>query len=849
MVEFRLPSLSPTSSESASSEEVEAPTGRYNPADHGYTLGLPDDALTPPVENGGPIRPEPATPTRPLGLTGWPRLKQSPLPVPPPPGTWPLSPMVPSSSAAANRASLAVPQTPKPPGAFPPVSPYSNRIAPAPEPADEVRTALIRLGIPDESPKLLPRKLQRPVGLRYSGSSTTMAPMGVPTSPQRQGEQRSWVTWWHDGATRNFIPAIATEIVGDAKDIDWEHLMYLLHVTSHPHIVRLLDGSHMPKRDPRTGDFVQCDGQLMEKSLTDLAQLAGWNEQQWKRQRREWQLKGIWSEPDVTPGVFPHPFLVWERVDGKPLSIIFKKRPDGVAESFIWYFLISLLEALRWLHYGQPSRPRRDGSEWKAVIHNNINPDNIWLSRPLKPDVKYGTIKLGNFSRAVVLDVRSFGPLESPMRKDSFNAEDSERRPHHEHYDAPELSWLFDTDPKMASLLQETDVRPEDSTTECLPIGGRSDIWSLGAVVVALMGGIWIDPGNISLRRWQKVSREKTFVLQTVQLFKMGGKRWDRSLLPPGYSERLRAVLEKMLTLDPKKRIDALKAHALVKKEYAKWMADENPEPESDDEDDAIDSGPEDDDDPFTDTRPPRPTGGRPGGQPPPGNDSDSDDDWRPLYRPPRTARTPLFPRKPGRPPIRKQNVGPLRDRTRFSFFGRPRLSSTAGLVRVGAGFQRQDRPNPFDTTRPGGRPSRTSGQSAPGRPFDFRTPRADGGQQTQTPVSISSQSSSEFSESPSPKRKTPPGSDVELQNAGRAQRPRQESPDSPLRITDARPLGQATATETRPQRLRITPREELLARVRQNSAPLFFQPAEESDVESLGEEEEQQQKWTCAVQ
>ncbi|GIZ39978.1 hypothetical protein CKM354_000333700 [Cercospora kikuchii] len=592
MVQYRL--ASPGSS-SQTSEESAQEIGIYQLAEHDFTYGIPDKLVASSsfaIDSNGVdwTLSFPITPHRPVGTELRSHLVQTPLPKPPPPGSWPQTPQVSAPPTSPSGSLILNRPTPRPPGAFPPTTPYANRIAPAQDSPNVTESFVPGSVLPSQSTWLAKRRQYKPNGKSYksTGSKVVMAPVGVPTSPQKNGIERSWVTWYHDGSTRNFIPAVATEIVGKAEAVDWDGVMYLLQTTNHPHIIRLLDGSHLPKRDPLTGQFVRYppgpEGNFVEKSATDLGNLAGWDEKQWKEQRRRWRDGRFSTDLKVLPGFFPHPFLVWERMDGRQLGVTLTKRPDGVEEEFVWYFLVSLLDAVRWLHHGLPERLRPE-DDWRPVVHNNINPDTIWLNRPWKRELRYGTIKLGDFSRAIVLDPISTNSLNSSVRDERFQSVSHKKHAQQEDFEAPELSWLLDTDPE-----KDASNVGVQSSTSCHPLGGKSDIWSIGAVAVALMGGIWIDPGDSTLLRWSSITRERAFVLQTLQLYKLGGKRWDITLLPQNYSRTLRAVLERLLTLDPKRRPDAIEALSLARKGYEKWSTEHVPSQHEDNTEDGIES-------------------------------------------------------------------------------------------------------------------------------------------------------------------------------------------------------------------------------------------------------------------
>ncbi|KAF2206718.1 hypothetical protein CERZMDRAFT_103112 [Cercospora zeae-maydis SCOH1-5] len=651
-------SLSSPGASSQSSEESAKEIGFYHFTEHESTYGVSDNLVASAARDRNGVDRTlsfPVTTYRPFGDVLRSHLVPTPLPKPPRPGNWPHTPILSPSPASSSRFHTLNRPIPRPPAAFPPISPYTNRIAPAQDSPEVADVLIPGSTLPTQSTWLAKRRRYKPVGRPYKSTGSRMAPMGVPTSPQKHGIERSWVTWYHDGSTRNFIPALATEIVRGLEDMKWTDIMYLVQTTNHPHLIRLLDGSQFPKRDPKTGDFARWppgpEGSLVEKSATDLANLAGWDEQQWKKQRIAWRRGRACTDFKVMPDLFPHPFLVWERMNGSQLSVTLKKRPDGVEEEFVWYFLISILDAARWLHHGQPDRLRPDGNDWC-------------------PELRYGTIKLGDFSRAIILDPGTANSLESTMREDRFLLASHTRTPQQEDFEAPELSWLLDTDPaKNGSSLGA------QSTTSCQPIGGRSDIWSIGAVGVALMGGIWIDPGDASLLRWTGITRERAFVLQTLQLYKLGGKRWDIVLLPQNYSRTLRAVLERLLTLDPLRRPDAKEALALVSKGYEKWSTERGPSQSGDDTDDGIESDvdgyADKDDEDFNALFSKSPTIKFKAAQTSKRNlskDDNADEDNRPPKK--RNAGY-VQTDKPSR--ISSPHAGPRRDRQRYNISGRPR--------------------------------------------------------------------------------------------------------------------------------------------------------------------------------
>ncbi|KAI0602170.1 hypothetical protein F4775DRAFT_538681 [Biscogniauxia sp. FL1348] len=80
-------------------------------------------------------------------------------------------------------------------------------------------------------------------------------------------------------------------------------------------------------------------------------------------------------------------------------------------ESLCWHVLCSVLKGLAWLHDGalriveDPDTGRMEMDyvdlEWQAMLHRNINPENIFLGHPRR-DEWYGACKLGNYSNLVI---------------------------------------------------------------------------------------------------------------------------------------------------------------------------------------------------------------------------------------------------------------------------------------------------------------------------------------------------------------------------------------------------------------------------------------------------------------
>ena len=241
--------------------------------------------------------------------------------------------------------------------------------------------------------------------------------------------------------------------------------------------------------------------------------------------------------------------------------ILSKRRParlptvsthEGLPESLIWHTLISLLKAVLWLHCGQHGyREKGRRRNWTPVIHNFINPANIFYSHPLAGvrarTGPYGTCRLGNFSRCVTLQsiLDPEGDEEDQERKDAF--EQVHSLGEETGYEAPEL-------------VLDSDMIP----------GPESDLWSIGAVMVAMMTGrtIWdlvleIEfSGHVQAkRRSAKLSetwRSVPLVQRHTLLSRLAGNSDIAAALPEQYPFSLRAIVEAHLVVDPIYRADAV---------------------------------------------------------------------------------------------------------------------------------------------------------------------------------------------------------------------------------------------------------------------------------------------------
>ncbi|KAL7911967.1 kinase-like domain-containing protein [Trichoderma velutinum] len=111
-------------------------------------------------------------------------------------------------------------------------------------------------------------------------------------------------------------------------------------------------------------------------------------------------------------------YIVWDYCDAGNLSALFQSMPCKspefyLPESLCWHVLISLLNAITYLHDGKrlfldakaPAGEERQwllvDEDWNPILHRAIEPRNIFFQHPRGSET-YGLCKLANFEHAVV---------------------------------------------------------------------------------------------------------------------------------------------------------------------------------------------------------------------------------------------------------------------------------------------------------------------------------------------------------------------------------------------------------------------------------------------------------------
>ena len=253
--------------------------------------------------------------------------------------------------------------------------------------------------------------------------------------------------------------------------------------------------------------------------------------------------------------------------------LITKRRPSrlptetsfrGLPESLVWHTLISLLKAVTHLHTGRNDRVLLPG--WLPVVHNSIAPSNIIYEHPIPQRIRddLPACRLGNFARSVVLPT-----FLDPEDDDEI----SDRVEAFEHlYFAGERTAF-----EAPELVGDGDEIP----------GLESDLWSIGAVIVAMMTGgktVWdllletefessvrtIRPRGEVAERWRQLPQAQRFAL----LQDLAGTSDIASALPDKYPIPLRILIEALLVFDPMDRGEAIDVLEDAETQYEQRIAE-----------------------------------------------------------------------------------------------------------------------------------------------------------------------------------------------------------------------------------------------------------------------------------
>lgn len=254
-------------------------------------------------------------------------------------------------------------------------------------------------------------------------------------------------------------------------------------------------------------------------------------------------------------------------------------------EALIWHTLVSLLRAVHYLHTGgRSSEEAWANPYWQPIVHTNINPLNISYEEPHDDTTGYKTCQLGGFNRCIFL----------PYMK---NLEDETVAEKNDRQDAF-LSVTVDGLTNDPQTYNDTGFQPPDyfisNDTPNEPGFGSgpcpaSDLWSIGAVVIAMMSGrnawdyileAWFI-GNSTGENHRGKRKEGCRLVEKWQTLNFH----DRMLicagnptgllarnLPKKYSARLRCIVESLMNVNPLERGTALEALLDAERLYGEWL-------------------------------------------------------------------------------------------------------------------------------------------------------------------------------------------------------------------------------------------------------------------------------------
>lgn len=279
----------------------------------------------------------------------------------------------------------------------------------------------------------------------------------------------------------------------------------------------------------------QVQSRLRHPNLINLVDFDGFGDEK-KRNETLWEF--------ADGGTLNHLILTRKMPEGLPT----KRGSQGLPEMLVLRALLNVLNAVNYLHSGNNCLKHVNNRPgWQPVVHNLINPANVFnrhtLGKPT-PDLPYGRFMLGNFSRSVVLP-----SIHDPVDQ----SEETDRREAFAH---------------LRGLGEETGYEAPELLAEGSYVPGPcSDLWSIGALAVAMMTGrtVWdllleIDfrrdvdgkiPRGQVVERWQDVPLGERHAL----LLSMAGDATIAFALPKQYDDRLKTLVEGLLMFEPADRV------------------------------------------------------------------------------------------------------------------------------------------------------------------------------------------------------------------------------------------------------------------------------------------------------
>jgi hypothetical protein len=154
------------------------------------------------------------------------------------------------------------------------------------------------------------------------------------------------------------------------------------------------------------------------------------------------------------------PFNEWHGFNNRDTPKIMVEYPPNVPEDLIWHVFRSLFKACLFLQHGTSDQNVNvPVADWKPVTHRDVHIKNIFIEpHNLSDENALPKIVLADYGE-------SFFPLENPASGPSDNPteyvlnHDTNRHP-------PEICHVL-----------------HDENDQVIPIGEKSDVWKIGAVI------------------------------------------------------------------------------------------------------------------------------------------------------------------------------------------------------------------------------------------------------------------------------------------------------------------------------------------------------------------------------
>ena len=136
---------------------------------------------------------------------------------------------------------------------------------------------------------------------------------------------------------------------------------------------------------------------------------------------------------------------------------------EFIPEPFLWSVLESLTEACLLLDQGAVE-DEDAASEWQTIVHRDMKTDNVYIDSPREsgPFPSYPHVILGDYGVAIMTSD------DDPMNPYAYNGGDGT------------VGW---EPPEMLPMADRTTFRP----TPVDRLGSKTNVWGIGAIVVALM--------------------------------------------------------------------------------------------------------------------------------------------------------------------------------------------------------------------------------------------------------------------------------------------------------------------------------------------------------------------------